>query len=218
MRPEARWFRWTASVKPEEVQQAADLYFARIHRAALILCGNPWDADDLAQETFLVLARDGSGFAGRSSLYTWLYGVLLNLERRMRRSRTNRQKALRLLSEQAAGQQGSAAGPEACLEAAEWRNSLWALVEQLPDPQRVALVLRFAAELKYEEIAEVVGCPVGTVKSRIHHGLLGLRALAAKAAETQSGEPRGRPEAAGPARPAAGLAAQPEQGGISRVV
>ena len=52
----------------------------RIRRAALMLCGNPWDADDLAQETFLVLADNPARFAGRSRLSTWLYGVLLNLE------------------------------------------------------------------------------------------------------------------------------------------
>ena len=68
-----------------DVQDTARQHFDRIHRAALVLSGNPWDADDLAQETFLVLSRQGSTFEGRSSLYTWLYGILLNLERRERR-------------------------------------------------------------------------------------------------------------------------------------
>src|SRR5690348_8334678 len=72
-------------VTSPDVHQASELYFARIHRAALVLTGNPWDADDLAQETFLVLARRGHEFQGRSSLYTFLYGILLNLERRERR-------------------------------------------------------------------------------------------------------------------------------------
>jgi len=68
-----------------DVQDATERYFARIHRAALILTGNPWDADDLAQETFLELARLAHRYEGRSSLYTWIYGILLNLERRQRR-------------------------------------------------------------------------------------------------------------------------------------
>ena len=50
-----------------------------------------------------------------------------------------------------------------------------AQVDQLPGRQRQALVLRFGAGLAYDEIAEAAGCPLGTVKSRIHHGLLGLR-------------------------------------------
>jgi RNA polymerase sigma-70 factor (ECF subfamily) len=207
-------------VKLEDLQQAADLYFARIHRAALILTGNPWDADDLAQETFLVLARDADSFAGRSSLYTWLYGILLNLERRWRRSRSTRQKALRVLSEQQDVLRPiDCAPPEARLEAAEWSRSLWELVDRLPEPQRVVLVLRFAGELRYEEIAEVLGCPLGTVKSRIHHGLLGLRTLLAKAGKADVQSPNDKQ----PAAPDGGLAAAdplPEgrTGGISRVV
>src|SRR5262245_65688417 len=62
------------------LDETASQHFARIHRAALVLCGNPWDADDLAQETFLVLSRQGAAFgmsscwrAGRSasSSPTW---------------------------------------------------------------------------------------------------------------------------------------------------
>src|SRR5262245_22204126 len=53
-----------ASVPHIDVRQATDEHFARIHRAALVLSGNPWDADDLAQETFLVLARQSSQFSG----------------------------------------------------------------------------------------------------------------------------------------------------------
>lgn len=205
-------------MKPEDLQQAADLYFARIHRAALILTGNPWDADDLAQETFLVLARDGSHFAGRSSLYTWLYGTLLNLERRLRRTRTTRQRALRVLAEQDNPPHRTvAAAPEARLEATEWSHSLWALVDRLPEPQRVALVLRFAAELTYEQIAQVAGCPLGTVKSRIHHGLLGLRDLAAKASDTVLPAPDGLQDLGHTAR-STGLPPQQEGGGLSHVV
>jgi DNA-directed RNA polymerase specialized sigma24 family protein len=72
-------------VQPLDVEATTREYFPRIHRAALVMCGNPWDADDLAQETFLVLARQGGDFQGRSSVYTWLYGIMLNLERRERR-------------------------------------------------------------------------------------------------------------------------------------
>ncbi len=205
-------------MKPEDLQQAADLYFARVHRAALILTGNPWDADDLAQETFLVLARDGPSFAGRSSLYTWLYGIMLNLERRLRRTRTTRQRALRVLAEQEnLSHRTTTPAPEACLEAAEWSKSLWALVDRLPEPQRAALVLRFAAELTYEEIAQVLGCPLGTVKSRIHHGLLGLRTLAAAAGNAVLPASEGMQEPGHTAHPAR-CPPQQHGGGVSRVV
>src|SRR5262245_66250875 len=80
-----------------DVGDATQAHFARIHRAALVLCGNPWDADDLAQETFLILARQGGKFEGRSSIYTWLYGILLNLDRRERRRWGMRRRKLRVV-------------------------------------------------------------------------------------------------------------------------
>src|SRR5690348_1467312 len=85
-----------------DIQQLTQEHFARIHRAALVLTGNPWDADDLAQETFLVLAREWRQFRGQSSWYTWLYGVLLNLERvRRRRAGIGREKLQIIWNEEA---------------------------------------------------------------------------------------------------------------------
>lgn len=173
-------------MQPIEVRQASDQYFARIHRAALVLTGNPWDADDLAQETFLVLARHGSSFAGRSSLYTWLYGILLNLERReRRRSGLRRQKLQVIWDGEPCGERASP-GADAAVEVAEWKASLWSFVARLPEGQRHALVLRFSEHLAYQEIADVLACPLGTVKSRIFHGLESLRELLeAEGAETR---------------------------------
>jgi RNA polymerase sigma-70 factor, ECF subfamily len=151
--------------------------FARIHRAALILSGNPWDADDLAQETFLIFARQSSTFQGRSSIYTWLYGVLLNLDRRQRRRFGVLRRKLRVIWHNQPAAAAATPGADASAEVKEWKNGLWARVAQLPDGQRHALVLRFCEGLRYEEIAEVLECPLGTVKSRIFHGLAALRRI-----------------------------------------
>lgn len=160
-----------------DLQDTARQHFDRIHRAALVLSGNPWDADDLAQETFLILSRQGDSFAGRSSLYTWLYGILLNLERRERRRIGMRRRKLQVLWDAEGGEERTSPGADAPAEVSEWRNSLWARVSQLPDGQRQALVLRFSEGLRYEEIAEILECPLGTVKSRIFHGLAALRKI-----------------------------------------
>ena len=157
-----------------DVQFIAEQYFPRIHRAALVLSGNPWDADDLAQETFLVLSRQFDRFRARSSVYTWLYGILLNLDRNHRRRGSLRRHKLRVLWEQETGDRAMPAA-EVSVEVAEWKHSLWRYVAELPDGQRHALVLRFSEQLRYDEIAEVLGCPLGTVKSRIFHGLAALR-------------------------------------------
>ncbi len=151
-------------------------YFSRIHRAALVLSGNPWDADDLAQETFLVFAKQSARFEGRSSIYTYLYGILLNLERRERRRHGVRNRKLQVLWEN--GQSTPQTPPaDAAAEVAEWKKSLWSHIDELPDGQRHALVLRFSEGLRYEEIAQTLDCPLGTVKSRIFHGLIALRRI-----------------------------------------
>jgi RNA polymerase sigma-70 factor (ECF subfamily) len=162
-----------------DIQKVIDEYFARIHRAALVLTGNPWDADDLAQETFLVLATNGDRFEGRSSLYTWLYGILLNLERRERRRRGMRRRKMQVLWDQDAADNHTAPAAETTIEVGEWKRGLWARVARLPDGQRQVLVLRFSEHLSYDEIANVMECPLGTVKSRIFHALAGLRQMLA---------------------------------------
>ncbi|MEK6239319.1 MAG: RNA polymerase sigma factor, partial [Planctomycetales bacterium] len=157
-----------------DVHQATETYFPRIHRAALVLTGNPWDADDLAQETFLEFARLADRFEGRRSLYTWLYGILLNLERRHRRRGSIWRRKLRVLWDREPAPRTCPAA-ETKIEVKEWKTSLWAEVAKLPDGQRHSLVLRFSEHLSYEEVAEALDCPVGTIKSRIHHGLAALR-------------------------------------------
>lgn len=162
-----------------DVQQASKEHFGRIHRAALVLTGNPWDADDLAQETFLVLAHRPHAFEGRSGLYTWLYGILLNLERRRLRREGLRKRKLRVLWDSEVPVRRISPAAETAIEVAEWKESLWSEVAKLPVGQRQALVLRYSEQLSYDEIAAVLGCPLGTVKSRIHHGLAALKDLLA---------------------------------------
>ena len=159
----------------DEIKRLTEEHLPRIYRAALVLTGNPWDADDLAQETLLVLARDANRFEGRSSFYTWLYGILLNLERRERRRFGMRKSKLKILWANDADSPRVTPAAETPLEVGEWKRSLWSFVARLPDGQRESLVLRFSEHLSYEEIATVLDCPLGTVKSRIFNGLSTLR-------------------------------------------
>jgi RNA polymerase sigma-70 factor (ECF subfamily) len=158
-----------------DIRQIATAYFPRIHRTALLLTGNPWDADDLTQETFLVLSRKLHRFGGRSSIYTWLYGILLNLDRSRRRRSGLRQQKLRMLWNNESCTQKTMPAANVPMEALEWKRSLWSRVVELPPGQRHVLVLRYSEQLRYEEIAEVLKCPLGTVKSRIFLGLAALR-------------------------------------------
>lgn len=164
-------------MKKLDIDKVTQENFARIHRAALVLSGNPWDADDLAQETFLVLSAQCDRFRGQSSVYTWLYGILLNLDRRERRRHGMRRRKLKVLWDNEPPNEQTTPAAETAIEVSEWKKSLWAWVNKLPDGQRHALVLRFSEGLRYDEIAEALDCPLGTVKSRIFHGLAALRRL-----------------------------------------
>lgn len=160
-----------------DVEQVTRDYFPRIHRAALVLCGDPWDADDLAQETFLVLAQQCHRFRGQSQLFTYLYGILLNLDRRERRRHGTRRRALQVLRQDPPQARQIQPAAETAIEVSEWKRSLWSRVAQLPDAQRETLVLRYSEQLRYDEIAEVLQCPLGTVKSRLFNGLRTLRQI-----------------------------------------
>ena len=147
-------------------------HYPRIRRAALVLSGgNAWDADDLAQETMLQAARGWRGFSGGSRLDTWLFAILLNLHRRRLRSV---ERGWRVWLGWFARRPAVDERPERGLQAEEWRESLWSAVAELPEPQKQAVLLRYAEDFSYEAIAEVLGCPIGTVKSRLHHALAAL--------------------------------------------
>jgi RNA polymerase sigma-70 factor (ECF subfamily) len=67
------------------------------------------------------------------------------------------------------------ATPDQNIQWREWRSSLWSAVASLPEAQRYAIVLRYAEGMNYAEIAKVLDCPVGTVRSRLHYGLMALQ-------------------------------------------
>jgi RNA polymerase sigma-70 factor (ECF subfamily) len=160
-------------VQEAELESLVVESYPRILRAALVLTGNRWDAEDLAQETFLQALGAWRRFRGRSRADTWLYAILLNRHRsRMRSIRRRKQGWLRWLGRAPALPEADP--PEARVEWEEWRDTLWAAVARLPEPQQHAIVLRYSEGLSYGEIAEVLRCPMGTVKSRLHHGLAAL--------------------------------------------
>jgi RNA polymerase sigma-70 factor (ECF subfamily) len=131
-------------------------------------CGNLTQSEDLAQETFVQAALSLGRYRGEGDPFVWLYGILLNVDRKRRRRvhvwLRHMKHWLDLRPD------GAAAAVVADRE-----NSIWNMVRQLPGPQRQAIVLRFGEGMSYEQIGQVEGCPVGTAKSRVFHGLRTLR-------------------------------------------
>ena len=160
-------------VKQADLQSLVETHYPRIFRASLMMTGNRWDADDLAQETFLEALRSWRRFSGQSKVETWLYAILLNQHRkRMRSGRRRWQRWLRWLE---GNRPPCEERPETLLQQNEWRRTLWSAVAKLPPAQQHAVVLRYSEDLSYEEIARAMNCPVGTVKSRLHHALAALK-------------------------------------------
>jgi RNA polymerase sigma-70 factor, ECF subfamily len=140
-------------------------------------------ADDVAQDVFIQVRRSARRFQGRSSFKTWLYAIAMNLCRDHRR----RQNAS-LESRTTDGEADDAleALPDASLDPLQRleRDELAALVraavERLQPAHRIALQLRDGEDLSYDEIANVLAVPVGTVGSRLHNARAALaRQLAA---------------------------------------
>jgi RNA polymerase sigma-70 factor (ECF subfamily) len=153
-------------------------YAGMVYSLALRLAGDPDEAADLTQEVFLRIYRHLGTFRGRSSLKTWVYQVGLNQCRsRLGRSRPDTQPLAEEGAEGARPLPDPGRGPESEALAADTGRRVGDALAALPLAFREAVVLRDLEGLGYEEIAALVGVPVGTVRSRIARGREQLRGL-----------------------------------------
>lgn len=132
------------------------------------------DADevqDVAQESFIKAYRALPGFRGDSAFYTWLYRIAINTAKNHLVSRSRRPPGSDVDHEDAqyldAEVLRDRESPESTLSGEELRETVNKALTALPDDLRAAVTLREFDGLSYEEIAEVMECPVGTVRSRI---------------------------------------------------
>jgi RNA polymerase sigma-70 factor (ECF subfamily) len=162
-------------------------YQERAYGLALrVLRDEEW-ARDVVQEGFIKVYRSLDRFEGRSSFYTWLYRIVMNLCLDAKRSdRSNRHvewdETAPLEADPASADAVSAVhqeftGPAGSLERAELREFMARAIEQLPDDARQTLLLREVEGLSYAEIAECLGVPKGTVMSRLHHARRRVREI-----------------------------------------
>jgi len=151
-------------------------YQDRIYRLIQRLVSAADVVDDLAQEVFIRAYRSLGDFKGESSLYTWLYKIALNLCRNYYRTRGRRPAHEEL--DEADGATGFEAGggtPEDEVFRREFWDHLRLGLEELPAEQREAVVFCDLEGMSYEEMAGVIGVPIGTVRSRIFRGRRALQ-------------------------------------------
>jgi RNA polymerase sigma-70 factor (ECF subfamily) len=161
---------------PEAFAEVYREYESTVYNLALRMAGDPFDAADLTQDAFLRIHRHLGKFRGRSSLKTWIFRVALN----HCRSRLGRR---RLPTRSLEPEEGELAPqipdprrtPEERALARDEGRRVAAALARIPIQFREAVVLRDLQELTYEEIAEVLGVRIGTVRSRIARGRRRLR-------------------------------------------
>lgn len=162
-------------------------FASRVYRVAHGVTGNAPDAEEVVQDVFLTLFRKAASFEGRAALGTWLYRIAVNTalnKRRGKRSQVEEPLEDHLPQYTADGHREGDRSflladwsqmPDEILLSREGRGIVRAAVECLPAHYRVVLVLRDVEELSSEEVAEIVGDSVASVKSRLHRARMALR-------------------------------------------
>lgn len=174
-------------------------YSPQVYNVALKLLGDPAEAEDALQETFLNAYRALASFEGRSSLSTWLYRIATNASlMRLRRHQdaVSLDEPFVLPDGESLPRQlvDWSQAPESVLLSAEARRTMADAIAQLPDTLRAAFVLRDIEELSGQETAEVLGVSLAAMKSRLHRARLFLREqLSAYFAEQLANEPNEKP-------------------------
>jgi RNA polymerase sigma-70 factor (ECF subfamily) len=154
-----------------------------IYALAYRTIGREEDARDVCQETFLRAFRALPGFRGQAKFSSWLYRIALNLCRDWIR-RERRAPIVQPPEDVDVMELAAASEPSESIEDLVARKDLSRAVERamalLPDEQRTAIVLKEYHGLTFQEIAELLGCPLSTVKTRLYQGLTVLRRELAK--------------------------------------
>ncbi len=149
-----------------------------IYALAYRVIGREEDARDVCQETFLRAFRALNGFRGQAKFSSWLYRIALNLCRDWVR-RDRRTPVVQLAEDTDLADLAAIREPSESIEDLVARRDLTRIVERamkrLPDEQRTAIILKEYHGLTFQEIADLVGCPLSTVKTRLYQGLAVLR-------------------------------------------
>jgi RNA polymerase sigma-70 factor (ECF subfamily) len=152
-------------------------YQNRLFNTLVNVLGSVDDAHDVAQEAFVNAFQKLNSFRGHSAFYSWLFRIALNS------AVSQKRKQRAVVSIDAARDQSGeepidrhpATRPEHGLESSERQTAVRAALAELAEEFRTALILKEMEDLSYEEISEIVGCPIGTVRSRIHRARAELR-------------------------------------------
>jgi RNA polymerase sigma-70 factor (ECF subfamily) len=172
-------------------------YQRRVQRLVARMVRDPDRVEDIAQETFIRAYRALPQFRGDSAFYTWLYRIAVNTAKKtlmdMKRDPVVTESALASRGEpdetsSLENELSDVATPEAVLASREIAQAVNAAIEALPQDLRQAILLREVEGLAYEEIATLMNCPIGTVRSRIFRAREAIAQRLRPLLDTKQGE------------------------------
>lgn len=165
----------------EAFEKLIQRYEKKVFTIAYRYMGNKEDADDLAQEALIKVYKSIKKFRGESLFTTWLYQIVANVCRDALRKKARKQETSidsPIITEEGETKRefgDSSLSPEILAEKAETEHYLQTLISQLKVEYKVVIIMREIQGFSYEEIAEELGCSLGTVKSRLNRARKHLR-------------------------------------------
>jgi len=147
-----------------------DRYHKKVYRVAYGVLRHNENALDIVQEVFIKLFRSIKNFKGKSHFYTYLYRMVMNTA--IDHARKTGKQFISSLDEEGSFEPSDELekGPEKILLQKELEEKVKWAMEKLPAEQRAALIFRDVEGFSYQEMAEAMGCSIGTVMSRLHYG------------------------------------------------
>ncbi|ARP87340.1 RNA polymerase sigma factor RpoE [Bordetella genomosp. 9] len=148
-------------------------YQRKIMRLLSRMIRDPAEIEDVAQEAFIKAYRALPQFRGESAFYTWLYRIAINTARNWLASSGRRPSAPNAVENEdgetfnETDNLSDISTPESMVASREIAETVNAAIQDLPEELRTAIVLREIEGMSYEDIAQSMGCPIGTVRSRI---------------------------------------------------
>ena len=156
-------------------EEIVETYRERLYRVAWRILRDDESAEDAAQEAFIKVYRHIARFEERSSLYTWMYRITVNIA--LNKLKRDRFRNMVPLGDIVRQDKSPRSDPARAAMGSEVVEKVREAVETLPDKQRAVFTLKFYEGLSHKEIAEVVGCSEGTSKANYFHAVRKLRKL-----------------------------------------
>lgn len=148
-------------------------YRERVYRVAWRILRDDESAEDAAQEAFIRVFRHIGRFEGRSSIYTWIYRITVNIA--LNKLKRDRFRRMVPLGDVIHRDRRASADPARAAMSSEVAERIDAAVNGLPEKQRAVFVLKFYEGLSHAEIAEVLDCSEGTSKANYFHAIRKMR-------------------------------------------